>query len=379
MTDPHHPSIELACELIRRASVTPNDAGCQALIAERLKAAGFSVEAMPFGAVQNLWAIAGDSGPLCCFAGHTDVVPTGPVEDWHHGPFEPTLIDGKLYGRGAADMKGSVAAMVTAAERFRQSNPQHPGRLAILLTSDEEGPATDGTKRVVATLAARGEQIDWCVVGEPSSEEYLADTIKNGRRGSLTGRLTIHGTQGHVAYPAVADNALHRLIPILDALLAIQWDHGDEHFPPTSLQIANLNAGTGASNVIPGRAQAEFNLRYSPALDADYIRERIETLCQQYNGKIELDWHHSGSPFLTKPGTLVDAVRAAATAVAGVYPRLSTAGGTSDGRFIAPTGAEVVELGPRNATIHQANEHVLSTDICSLSDIYESIMQQLMQ
>lgn len=372
------PTVELACELIRRPSVTPDDAGCQSLIGERLEAAGFTLESMPFGEVDNLWAVAGGNGPICCFAGHTDVVPTGPLEDWAGDPFEPRVADGQLYGRGAADMKASVAAMVTAAERFRAAQPEHTGRLALLLTSDEEGPSVDGTRRVVETLTARGEHIDWCVVGEPSSETRLADVIKNGRRGSLTGRLTVHGTQGHVAYPAAADNALHRLIALLNDLLAIEWDHGDKHFPPTRLQIANLTAGTGANNVIPGQAHAEFNLRYSPALDADAIQDRVEAICRDHDAEFDLDWHHSGSPFITEPGTLVDAVQAAANTVTGVTPRLSTAGGTSDGRFIAPTGAEVVELGPLNATIHQADERVAIDSLAPLSDIYEHIMKRLL-
>lgn len=373
------PTVEFACELIRRPSVTPEDAGCQAHIGKRLEAAGFRLESMPFGEVDNLWAVAGDSGPICCFAGHTDVVPPGPLENWSGDPFEPRVLDGQLYGRGAADMKGSVAAMVTAAERFRAAQPDHSGRLAILLTSDEEGPSVDGTRRVVETLTARGEQIDWCVVGEPSSETRLADVIKNGRRGSLTGRLSVHGIQGHVAYPDAADNALHRLIAILEDLLAVEWDNGDAHFPPTSLQIANLAAGTGASNVIPGRADAEFNLRYSPALDADTIRARVEAICRNHGAQYDLEWHHSGSPFITEPGTLVEAVQAAAHLVTGVQPRLSTAGGTSDGRFIAPTGAEVVELGPVNATIHQADEHVDLESLASLSDIYEAVMKRVLQ
>lgn len=373
------PTLELACDLIQRPSVTPDDAGCQAYIGERLEAAGFTLESMPFGKVDNLWAIAGDSGPICCFAGHTDVVPTGPLDNWSGDPFEPRLIDGQLYGRGAADMKGSVAAMVTAAERFRSAHPKHNGRLAMLLTSDEEGPARDGTRRVVETLSQRNEHIDWCVVGEPSSSKQLADTIKNGRRGSITGRLTVHGKQGHVAYPASADNALHRLISLLEDLLAIEWDRGDEHFPPTSLQIANMAAGTGANNVIPGSAEAEFNLRYSPALDADTIRARVDELCQRHDVGYSLDWKHSGSPFITQPGTLVDAVQDAAATVTGTRPQLSTAGGTSDGRYIAPTGAEVVELGPSNATIHQIDEHIKADDLAPLSAIYEGIMTQLLK
>lgn len=372
------PTLELAFDLIRRPSVTPEDAGCQALLGRRLEAAGFTVEHLRYGEVDNLWAVAGESGPLLCFAGHTDVVPPGPAEDWSSDPFEPRIDDGLLYGRGASDMKGSVAAMITAAERFRAAHGDHGGRLAFLLTSDEEGPAMDGTRRVIETLTGRGERIDWCVVGEPSSRERLADVIKNGRRGSLTGRLTVHGRQGHVAYPQNADNALHRLLPLLNALVAIEWDAGDEHFPPTSLQISNLTAGTGADNVIPGRAEVCFNLRYSPALTAEAIRTRIDALCREHGLADEVAWHHSGSPFITEVGELIGAVREAAESVAGVRPELSTAGGTSDGRFIAPTGAQVVELGPLNATIHQADEHVPADDLPVLSDVYEQIMSRLL-
>lgn len=373
------PTLELACELIRRPSVTPDDAGCQDLVAERLGAAGFAVERLRFGEVDNLWAVAGGSGPLLCLLGHTDVVPPGPAGDWHGDPFEPRVGDGMLHGRGAADMKGSVAAMVVACERFRAAHPAHAGRLALLLTSDEEGPARDGTRRVIETLTERGERIDWCLVGEPSSRERLGDTVKNGRRGSLTARVTVRGRQGHVAYPQAADNALHRLVAALAELAAIEWDRGDLHFPPTSLQISNIAAGTGADNVIPGRAEACFNLRFSPALTAETIRERVTGVFDRHAPDHHIDWHLSGEPFITEDGELIRAVRAATAAVTGRTPELSTAGGTSDGRFVAPTGAQVVELGPLNATIHQVDEHIAADDLPTLARIYESVIERLLR
>lgn len=371
------PTLELACDLIRRPSVTPNDAGCQTLVAKRLAAAGFAVEHLRYGDVDNLWAVSGAGGPLLCFVGHTDVVPPGPAEDWSGDPFEPRLADGRLSGRGAADMKGSVAAMITAAERFC-ARGAHPGRLAILLTSDEEGAAIDGTRRVIATLAERGERIDWCVVGEPSCRARFGDTIKHGRRGSLTGRITVRGRQGHVAYPQAADNALHRLLPLLAELTTSEWDSGDANFGPTTLQISDFNAGTGADNVIPGRAAACFNLRFSPALTAAGIRERIEQRCRDHGLDYRIDWHLSGEPFLTVPGVLVDAVRAAVQQVTGITPALSTGGGTSDGRFIAPTGAQVVEIGPVNTSIHQIDEWVASADLLALSRVFEAVMRRLL-
>lgn len=371
-------TLDLACELIQRPSVTPADCGCQNLIGERLQAAGFKLEPMRFEDVDNLWAVAGNSGPLLCFAGHTDVVPPGDREDWASDPFEPRIEDGILYGRGAADMKGSLAAMVTAAERFRAANPNHEGRLALLLTSDEEGPSVHGTRQVMETLEARDEKITWCVVGEPSSRDRLGDTVKNGRRGSLGATMTLRGRQGHVAYPQLADNALHRLLPVLNELIAIEWDQGDEHFPPTTLQISNLLAGTGADNVIPGRATAMFNLRYSPALDPDTIRTQIEALCESHGADVDIEWRHSGKPFITEGGDLLDAGSAAVEKITGQPPQLSTAGGTSDGRFIAPTGAQVLELGPINASIHQADEHVRADDLVRLSEIYEQIMRRLL-
>jgi len=377
------PTVALARDLIRLPSVTPEDAGCQALVAERLAAAGFRVEALPFGAVCNLWARHGEAGPLLVLAGHTDVVPPGPERLWASPPFEPALRDGRLYGRGAADMKGSVAAMVTACERFVAARPAHRGSLAVLLTSDEEGPAVDGTARVVEQLLARGERIDWCLVGEPSSSERLGDVIKHGRRGSLSGRLTVHGVQGHVAYPRAAENPIHRFAPVLARLTAERWDppgaaHGG-HFPATTFQVANLNAGTGAGNVIPALLEACFNFRYSTASDPAELRARVESLLAEAGLRYEVEWSHGARPFLTARGALVDAVVAAVAEVAGVAPRLSTEGGTSDGRFIAPTGAEVVELGPVNRSIHQVDEHVLAADLDLLAACYERVLATLLR
>jgi len=373
------PALDLARELIGRASVTPDDAGCQTLIGERLEAAGFAVRHLRFGEVDNLWAVAGDSGPLFCFAGHTDVVPPGPAEDWHSDPFEAIVDDGWLYGRGASDMKSSVAAMVCAAERFRAAHPDHDGRLAFLLTSDEEGPAVDGTRAVIDWLATNDIAIDYCLVGEPSSSRTLGDTIKNGRRGSLNGHIRVCGRQGHVAYPDAADNALHRLLPLLADLAAQHWDDGDTFFPPTSFQISNLTAGTGAENVVPGIAQARFNWRFNPLQTQDTLRERVEQRCAAFDiDPASIEWRLSGQPFITESGALVEATRDAVAAVVGTQPALSTAGGTSDGRFIAPTGAEVLELGPLNASIHQANERIPADDVATLSGIYEQIIRRLL-
>ncbi len=371
-------ALELACQLIDRESVTPDDAGCQALIGERLIAAGFRVEHLRFGDVDNLWAVAGDAGPLLCLAGHTDVVPSGPVDDWHYLPFEARLENGWLYGRGAADMKASVAAMVCAAERFRAALPNHSGRIAFLLTSDEEGPAVDGTRRVVEWLGERGIAIDYCMVGEPSSDAQLGDTIKNGRRGSLNGHIRVQGKQGHVAYPQLADNALHRLLPLLNELATHHWDDGDPSFPPTSFQISNMAAGTGAKNVIPGAAEAHFNLRFNPVHTPEELETYIESRCSALGLDATVDWHVSGMPFVTRDGALIDATAAAVQDELGVTPVLSTRGGTSDGRFIAPTGAQVVELGPINATIHQANERIVAADVMRLSRAYEAIMTRLL-
>jgi succinyl-diaminopimelate desuccinylase len=372
------PTLELARALIRRPSVTPNDAGCQDLMAERLAALGFTIEPMPFGEVTNLWARRGDSGPLLCLAGHTDVVPPGPLEDWTSPPFEPTIRDGRLYGRGAADMKGSLAALVTAVGDFVAEHPRHRGSIAFLLTSDEEGPSVDGTVRVVERLQARGERIDWALVAEPSSRERLGDTIKNGRRGSLNGFLTVHGKQGHVAYPQLAKNPFHACAQALADLCAEVWDQGNAHFPPTSLQVANLNMGTGAENVIPGRLTAQFNLRFSTELTAEVIDQRVRRILDAGGFDYDLQWRLSGNPFITPAGELVEATRAAIAEVQGIETHLSTSGGTSDGRFIAPLGAQVVELGPINASIHQVDEHVGVEDLERLSVIYRGILERLL-
>jgi succinyl-diaminopimelate desuccinylase len=371
-------TLELCCELIRRASVTPDDAGCQALIMERLRALGFTCTALPFGEVCNFWAERGERGPLLVFAGHTDVVPTGPLSQWESPPFEPTVRNGLLFGRGSADMKGSLAAMVVACEEFVAQHPGHPGRIGFLITSDEEGPAVDGTVRVLQYLRENGRAIDWCVVGEPSSAALLGDVIKNGRRGSLGAVLTVRGVQGHIAYPHLADNPIHKLLPALHALTSELWDEGNEFFPPTSLQVSNIHGGTGATNVIPGEAHAVFNFRFSTAVTEGQLRQRTESILRAYELDYEIEWQLSGPPFLTPAGALVDAAVASIQAVTGQTPALSTAGGTSDGRFIAPTGAEVVEIGPVNATIHKLNEQVRVDDLPQLAAIYKGILQRLL-
>jgi succinyl-diaminopimelate desuccinylase len=371
-------TLELARDLIARPSLTPDDAGCQRMMAERLAVLGFRIEHLRFNGVDNLWARRGDARPLFVFAGHTDVVPTGPVGKWHSPPFEPTLRDGMLYGRGAADMKGSLAAMVTACERFVAAHPAHRGAIGFLITSDEEGPSVDGTVRVVETLVARGESMDWCLVGEPTCVKQLGDTIKNGRRGSLTGLLTVRGKQGHVAYPQLADNPVHRAAAALAELIAIRWDEGNAHFPPTSLQIANIHAGTGASNVIPGELVAQFNLRYSTQQTHAGIMARVHALLDHHGLDYSLEWTHSGAPFLTQPGVLSQAVQHAVRDCAGIEAELSTSGGTSDGRFIAPTGAQVIELGPLNASIHQVDECVAVADLDRLSAIYQRVLELLL-
>ena len=372
------PTLALACELIRCASVTPADAGCQALLAGRLAPLGFRIEPMRFAEVDNLWARRGEDGPLLVLLGHTDVVPTGPLSEWSSPPFEPTIRDGYLYGRGAADMKGGVAAMVTALERFVGRHPEHRGSIALLVTSDEEGPSVDGVRRVVETLGARGERIDWCLVGEPSSSERLGDTVRIGRRGSLSGRVVARGIQGHVAYPHLARNPVHGLVRLLSRLADAAWDEGTEHFPPTSFQVSNVTAGTGADNVIPGEAEAVFNFRYSTHHDRDSLVSAVESACRALELDHRIDWRHSGEPFLTGPGPLIDAVGDAVESIAGYRPELSTAGGTSDGRFVAPTGAEVVELGPVNATIHSIDERVLAADLDRLSEMYEHVVARLL-
>ena len=371
-------TLALACELIRRRSVTPDDAGCQALMMERLTALGFSCTPLRFGEVDNFWAERGNAGPILVFAGHTDVVPTGPPEQWHTPPFEPTLVDGSLYGRGAADMKGSLAAMLIACEEFIAEHPDHPGRIGFLITADEEGDAVNGTVKVVQHLQQQHKAIDWCLVGEPSSSASLGDVIKNGRRGSLGAVLTVRGIQGHIAYPQLADNPIHRALPALQALVAEVWDEGNEFFPPTSMQISNIHAGTGATNVIPGTVQVLFNFRFSTEVTEDELRRRTEAILDAHGLDYELRWVLSGQPFLTASGALVAATVASIGAVTGLEPELSTAGGTSDGRFIAPTGAQVVELGPINATIHKLNEVVLAADLPRLAAIYRGVMECLL-
>ena len=372
------PTLELACELIRCASVTPNDAGCQSILAGRLDPLGFRIESMRFEDVDNLWARRGGDGPLLVLLGHTDVVPTGPLAQWSSPPFEPTIRDGRLYGRGAADMKGSVAAMVTALERFLERHRENRGSVALLVTSDEEGPSVNGVRRVVETLGRRGESIDWCLVGEPSSAERLGDTVKIGRRGSLGGTITVRGVQGHIAYPHLARNPIHGLTRLLTELADKVWDEGSEHFPPTSFQVSNVTAGTGADNVIPGHAEALFNFRYSTRHNRDSLVTAVESACRGLGLDHRIDWRLSGEPFLTEPGRLIEAVGDAVESVAGYRPELSTAGGTSDGRFVAPTGAEVVELGPVNASIHSVDEHVLATDLDRLSRMYERVIERLL-
>lgn len=371
-------TLALACDLIRRPSVTPEDAGCQVLMMKRLTAAGFNCTPLRFGEVDNFWAERGTGGPILVFAGHTDVVPTGPAEQWHSPPFEPTLVDGALYGRGAADMKGSLAAMVVACETFVEEHPDHPGRIGFLITSDEEGAAIDGTVRVVAHLQKQNKPIDWCLVGEPSSSAQLGDVIKNGRRGSLGALLTVRGIQGHIAYPQLADNPIHRALPALQALTEEVWDEGNEFFPPTSMQLSNINAGTGATNVIPGSLQLRFNFRFSTEVTAAELRQRTETILNKHGLDYELQWSLSGEPFLTPSGALVEATVASIKATTGLAPELSTAGGTSDGRFIAPSGAQVVELGPVNASIHKLNETVLAADLPRLAVIYRGVLERLL-
>jgi len=363
-------TLALTCDLMSRASVSPVDNGCQALISERLAALGFRIENLRFGDVENLWARRGIDGPLFCFAGHTDVVPPGPVEEWHSDPFTPVIRDGVLYGRGAADMKSGLAAMVTACEDFVGRHPDHPGSIAFLITSDEEGPSVDGTRRVVELLKSRQESIDWCLVGEPSSESVLGDTIKIGRRGSLSGRLTVHGIQGHIAYPQFADNPIHALAPALAELASRTWDEGNEHFQPTTFQVSNIAAGTGAPNVIPGELKARFNLRFSTEQTVERLKVTVTEILAKHRVKHTLDWFISGFPFLTTPGTLSEAAARAIEEELGVTAKLSTGGGTSDGRFIAPMGAQVIELGVVNVTIHKANECVRVEDIERLRRTY---------
>jgi succinyl-diaminopimelate desuccinylase len=379
-------TLELTQDLMARNSVTPTDAGCQDVMGQRLQALGFTVENLRYGNVDNLWAKrrgdgrtgGADPSPVICFAGHTDVVPTGPLEEWRSNPFVPTLRDGVLYGRGAADMKSGLAAMITATEEFVRAHPTHRGTLAFLITSDEEGPSVDGTKRVVETLNARGERIDYCIVGEPSSEQAVGDTIKIGRRGSLSGRLTVHGVQGHVAYPHQAENPVHTLAPALAELTSRTWDAGNEFFQPTTFQISNLNAGTGAPNVIPGELKARFNLRYSPVQTVEALKKIVEDILAKHGVRYTLEWYVSGEPFYTAPGALSAAAVESVKALTGKAPKLSTGGGTSDGRFIAPMGAQVIELGVTNTTIHKVNEGIRVEEIDLLHKMYASILGRLL-
>ena len=373
-----NPVIELTTQLITRKSVTPDDAGCQDIICERLRQAGFRIETLPFGEVTNFWAIRGDTGPLLAFAGHTDVVPPGPLEDWDSPPFAPEIRGGYLYGRGAADMKGGLAAMLIATEQFVLANPDHPGRIGFLVTSDEEGPATQGTVKVLEYLTGKGEQIDWCVIGEPSASEKTGDTIKNGRRGSLGGHLTIKGVQGHIAYPHLAVNPIHEAVAAIGEMISERWDEGNQHFPATSFQISNIYGGTGAMNVIPGRLELRFNFRYSTQVNAAQLSGKIESILDRHGLNYEIDWTSYGLPFLTREGSLTQATVTAVEEVTGYRAQLSTSGGTSDGRFIAPTGAQVIELGPNNSTIHRVNERVSVEELQQLTQIYQRIIGKLL-
>jgi succinyl-diaminopimelate desuccinylase len=371
-------TVDLTLDLLSRNSVTPADQGCQEVMTRRLAEYGFSIEHLRYGNVDNFWATRGSGGPVLCFAGHTDVVPTGPLEEWKSDPFKPAVRDGHLFGRGAADMKSALAAMITATEAFVAAHPKHRGTIAYLITSDEEGPSVDGTKKVVETLRERGQKIDWCIVGEPSSEKELGDTIKIGRRGSLSGRLTVHGVQGHIAYPQLAENPVHTFAPALAELTTRVWDKGNEHFQPTSFQISNFNAGTGAPNVIPGELKARFNLRYSPVQTIDGLKDIVEGILKKHGVRFTLEWYVSGEPFYTAPGALSAGVTRAIHAETGITPKFSTGGGTSDGRFIAPLGAQVVELGVINATIHKVNESVAVADIDRLHRIYLNTLKEML-
>ncbi|MBT8067402.1 MAG: succinyl-diaminopimelate desuccinylase [Gammaproteobacteria bacterium] len=372
------PAIQLLQALVERPSVTPEDAGCQQILADRLLALGFHCESMPFGDVTNLWARRGDTGPVLCFAGHTDVVPPGPAEEWDTDPFVPEIRDGVLYGRGAADMKSGLAAMIVALEEFLADHPGHAGSLALLITSDEEGRARDGTLKVVEALQARQEHIDWCVLGEPSSQDRLGDIVRIGRRGSLSGILTVRGVQGHVAYPQLADNPIGRFAPVLSDLYSTEWDSGNEFFPPTSFQVVDIQAGLGFPNVTPGELSARFNFRYSTEWDHRALSSKVHELFDAHGIDYELQWHLSGEPFLTQPGKLIDAVSHAVDEQLGAAPELSTGGGTSDGRFISPAGTDVVELGPVNASIHKVNEHVKIDDVVALTAMYRRIMELML-
>jgi succinyl-diaminopimelate desuccinylase len=371
-------TLELLEDLIRRPSITPNDEGCQDVLADRLRPLDFTEERLDFADTQNLWLRRGTKKPLFVFLGHTDVVPTGPLNAWLSPPFEPTLRDGKLYGRGAADMKGGIAAFITAVERFVTEHPDHQGSIAIMMTSDEEGIATNGVGKVVEVLEARHEKIDWCLVGEPSSDKKIGDVIRVGRRGSLCAKLTIQGIQGHVAYPELAENPIHSFAPALKELTEEVWDHGNHNFPPTSLQVSNIHSGTGAENIIPGNVEIQFNLRFSTELDEHIIKQRTHAILDKYSFNYDVQWRLSGNPFLTECGELIDAAHAAIESITGYEPKDDTGGGTSDGRFIAPTGAQVIELGPINESIHKINEHIDVNDLEVLSAIYERILVNLL-
>ncbi len=375
---PSDPAVALLCDLIRRPSVTPDDAGCQDVLKKRLEAAGFVCETMQFAEVTNLWARRGTGSPVLCFAGHTDVVPPGATEQWNSDPFDPVIRDGKIYGRGSADMKSGLAAMIVAAERFLVEYPDHDGSLAFLITSDEEGPARNGTLKVIEALCDRDENIDYCVLGEPSSEKKLGDVVRNGRRGSLSGMLTVKGIQGHVAYPQLADNPIHRFAPVLTELQSTVWDNGNSNFPPTSFQMVALSSGSGAPNVTPAQLDTRFNFRYSTVWSHETLKQEVTAILDRHDFNYDLDWHLSGEPFLTEPGVLIDTVISVVTEHAGSAPELSTGGGTSDGRFIAKTGADVIELGPVNASIHKVNEYVLLDDVPRLASMYQGIMKQLL-
>ena len=372
-------SLGLAKELISRPSVTPDDQNCQQLLAERLQKIGFAVEELHFGDTKNIWLRRGTQAPVFCFAGHTDVVPTGPVEKWYSPPFEPTEREGRLYGRGTADMKTSIACFVTACERFVAENPNHQGSIALLITSDEEGDALDGTTKVVDVLKARGELIDYCIVGEPTAVDKLGDMLKNGRRGSLSGNLTVKGKQGHIAYPHLAINPVHTFAPALLELTQEVWDEGNEYFPPTSFQISNINGGTGATNVIPGELNVKFNFRFSTESTEEGLKQRVHAILDKHGVQYDLQWSCSGQPFLTQAGKLTDVAREAIAEICGVEAELSTTGGTSDGRFIKAIAKELIELGPSNATIHQINENVRLEDIPKLSAVYECMLKRLLK
>ncbi|MBK8816417.1 MAG: succinyl-diaminopimelate desuccinylase [Methylococcaceae bacterium] len=371
-------TLELLKDLIRRPSITPKDEGCQDVLVERLLPLGFTEERLNFADTQNIWLRRGTAAPLFVFLGHTDVVPPGPLDAWQSPPFEPTLKDGKLYGRGAADMKGGIAAFMTAVERFIGDHPEHKGSIAVMMTSDEEGIATNGVVKVVEVLEARNEKIDWCLVGEPSSDKKVGDVIRVGRRGSLNAKLTVKGIQGHVAYPELAENPIHTFAPALNALTEELWDTGNDYFPPTSLQVSNIQGGTGAENIIPGSVEVLFNLRFCTELDEQIIKQRTHAILDKYGFEYEIQWRLSGNPFLTEKGELINATHAAIKAVTGYETKDDTGGGTSDGRFIAPTGAQVIELGPLNESIHKINENIDINDLDVLSEIYEKILVNLL-